>query len=326
MAGPRIPVIDLGPWRSGAPGERARTAARVDEALRAAGFLLVTGHGVDPALPARIREAARAFFRLPAGAKEPYAVTVGDRGWLGPGAEANSHAEGAPSPPDLKESWSWAAEEPTGRAAVDAEWFRPNAWPAEVPELRPLVTEYLSRMRALSDELLELLAEALGLDRDHFTRHTSHPTWGFNVNWYPGTEVVGPALPGQFRIGAHTDFGTVTVLDREPGAGGLQVHTDADGWQDAPYDPAALTVNIGDLMARWTGDRWRAGRHRVLPPPPDAPAEELISLVYFYECDAHTRVESLPAPVGRVRHDPVDSHAYLREKLRAIDSSGERPT
>ncbi|MFD3780837.1 isopenicillin N synthase family dioxygenase [Streptomyces sp. NPDC058612] len=326
MAGPRIPVIDLGPWRSGGPQTRARTAASIDQALREAGFLLVTGHGVDPSLPARIREAARAFFRLPAGAKEPYAVTVGDRGWLGPGAEANSYAEGAPSPPDLKESWSWAAEDPTGRAAVDAEWFRPNAWPAEVPELRPLVTAYLSRMRALSDELLELLAEALGLDRDHFTRHTSHPTWGFNINWYPGTEVVGPALPGQFRIGAHTDFGTVTVLDREPGAGGLQVHTDAGGWQDAPYDPAALTVTIGDLMARWTGDRWRAGRHRVLPPPPEAPSEELVSLVYFYECDAHTPVESLPAPIGRVRHDPVDSHTYLREKLRAIDSSGERTT
>lgn len=71
-------------------------------------------------------------------------------------------------------------------------------------------------------------------------------------------------------------------------------------------------------MARWTGDRWRAGRHRVLPPPADTPAEELISLVYFYECDAHTRVESLPAPIGRVVHDPVDSHAYLRDKLQAI--------
>ncbi|MGW5346340.1 isopenicillin N synthase family dioxygenase [Streptomyces sp. NPDC004050] len=320
-AGYPIPVIDLGPWRSGDPAARARTAAQVDGALRAAGFLLVTGHGIDPALPARIRAAARTFFRLPAPVKEPYAVTVGGRGWLGPGAEANSYAEGAASPPDLKESWSWAADEPTGDPAVDAEWFRPNAWPAEVPGLRPPVEEYLTRMRALSDELLELLAGALGLDGDHFTRHTGHPTWGFNLNWYPGTEVVGPPLPGQFRIGAHTDFGTVTVLDREPGAGGLQVHTDAEGWQDAPYDPAALTVNIGDLLARWTGDRWRAGRHRVLPPPTDAPAEELLSLVYFYECDPHTRVESLPEPIGRVAHEPVDSHAYLRAKLDAISVS-----
>ncbi|MDJ0382742.1 2-oxoglutarate and iron-dependent oxygenase domain-containing protein [Streptomyces sp. G-G2] len=313
-----VPVIDLRPWRSGGPGARARTAARVDRALQEAGFLLITGHGVDPVLPARIREAARSFFRLPAGAKAPYAVPVGGRGWLGPGAEANSCAEGAASPPDLKESWSCAAEDPTGDPEVDAEWFRPNTWPAEVPALRPPVTEYLARMRALSDELLELLAVALGAEEDLFTRHTGHPTWGFNVNWYPGTDRVGPPLPGQFRIGAHTDFGTVTVLDREPGAGGLQVHTDSGGWQDAPWDPAALTVNIGDLMARWTGDRWRAGRHRVMPPPAEAPAEELLSLVYFYECDAHTRVESLPAPTGRVVHGPVDSHLYLRAKLDAI--------
>ncbi|MCX5380636.1 isopenicillin N synthase family oxygenase [Streptomyces sp. NBC_00091] len=318
MVSSQVPVIDLGPWRSGEPAARSRIAAQVDEALQAAGFLLVTGHGVDPALPARIREAARAFFRLPPGAKELYAVSVGGRGWLGPGAEANSYAEGTASPPDLKESWSCAAEDPTGVPSVDAEWFRPNAWPAEVPRLRPLVAEYLTAMRALSDELLELLAVALALPQDHFTRHTGHPTWGFNVNWYPGTEVVGEPLPGQFRIGAHTDFGTVTVLDRERGAGGLQIHTDAEGWQDALWDPAALTVNIGDLLARWTGDRWRAGRHRVLPPPAHAPAEELISLVYFYECDAHTRVESLPAPVGRVAHEPVDSHVYLRAKLDAI--------
>ncbi|MEU9007051.1 2OG-Fe(II) oxygenase family protein [Streptomyces sp. NPDC048551] len=233
-------------------------------------------------------------------------------------AEANALAEGTQSPPDLKESWSCAAEEPTGVPAVDAQWFRPNAWPAEVPGLRQPVAAYLAAMRALSDELLELLAVALTLPEGHFTRHTGHPTWGFNLNWYPGAALVGPPLPGQYRIGPHTDFGTVTVLDREPGAGGLQIHTDADGWQDAPYDPAALTVNIGDLLARWTGDRWRAGRHRVLPPPAHAPAEELVSLVYFYECDPHTRVESLPAPLGRVVHEPVDSHAYLRAKLDAI--------
>ncbi|WP_330300081.1 isopenicillin N synthase family dioxygenase [Streptomyces sp. NBC_00503] len=323
MVSSQVPVIDLGPWRGGGAEERRRIASRVDEALQAAGFLLVTGHGIDPELPERIRGAAREFFRLPAAAKAPYAVAVGGRGWLGPGAEANSYAEGAASPPDLKESWSCAAEDPTGIPSVDAEWFRPNAWPAEAPALRPLAADYLAAMRGLCDELLELLAAALRLDPDHFTRHTGHPTWGFNVNWYPGTERVGPPLPGQFRIGAHTDFGTVTVLDRQQGAGGLQIHTDAEGWQDAPYDPAALTVNIGDLMARWTGDRWRAGRHRVLPPPADAPAEELISLVYFYECDPHVLVESLPAPIGRITHDPVDSHAYLRAKLDAITVPGE---
>lgn len=348
MARSRIPSIDLGPWLSGDAEERERTARQVDEALRTAGFLLITGHGVDPALRTGIREAARAFFRLPEAAKRPYAVKVGGRGWLGPGAEANAYADTAAdtssgsdlglgsnsdlgsnsgtgsdrvqSPPDLKESLSFAAEEPTGDAEVDAEWFLPNTWPLEAPELRPLVEAYLTRMRTLSDTVLELLARALGLPAEFFTRHTGHPTWGFNINWYPGRDVVGEPEPGQFRIGPHTDFGTVTLLDRQHGKGGLQIFTDEGGWEDAPYDPAAFTVNIGDLMARWTGDRWRSGRHRVLPPPADAPAEELMSLVYFYECDPRTHVESLPAPVGRIAYEPVDSHTYLRAKLDAISA------
>ncbi|MET7515031.1 2-oxoglutarate and iron-dependent oxygenase domain-containing protein [Streptomyces sp. NPDC005480] len=315
---PRIPTIDLRPWLLGGPDARAGIARTVDEALRTAGFLLVTGHGVDPGLRSGIREAARGFFRLPPAAKEPYAVKVGGRGWLGPGAEANGYAEGTETPPDLKESLSYASELPTGDAEIDAEWFLPNTWPAETPELRALVETYLGRMRELSDLLLELLAVALGEEGDFFTRHTTHPTWGFNINWYPGTDVVGEPEEGQFRIGPHTDFGTVTVLDRQAGKGGLQVYTDEGGWEDAPFDPDAFTINIGDLMARWTGDRWRSGRHRVLPPPADLPAEELMSLVYFYECDPRTTVESVPAPKGRVAHEPVDSHTYLRAKLDAI--------
>ncbi|MEV5974244.1 2-oxoglutarate and iron-dependent oxygenase domain-containing protein [Streptomyces sp. NPDC051921] len=294
-----LPTIDL-------RRDPAGQLPAVDRALRQAGFLLVSGHGVERELRAAIRESARTFFRLPAAVKERYAVKVGGRGWLGPGAEANGYAEGTATPPDLKESLSFAAEEPTGNAAVDAEWFLPNTWPAEVPELKALVAEYLRLMRELSDRVLDLLGLALGEQADFFTRHTGHPTFGFNVNWYPGRELVGEPEPGQFRIGPHTDFGTVTILDRQAGKGGLQVYTEAAGWQDAPWDPEAFTVNIGDLMAGWTGGRWRSGRHRVLPPPADAPAEELMSLVYFYECDPGTTING------------IESHAYLRAQLDAI--------
>jgi isopenicillin N synthase-like dioxygenase len=315
---PRIPTIDLRPWLDGAPDARARTARTVDDALRSAGFLLVTGHGVTASLRARIRAAARTFFVLPAEIKEKYAARVGGRGWLGPGTEANGYSEGTETPPDLKESLTFATHEPFEDPEINAQWYAPNVWPREVPELRVLCEEYLARMGELENRLLSLLGEALGLEQDFFTRHMAHPTYGFNINWYPGTELVGEPEPGQFRIGPHTDFGTVTILDRQAGKGGLQVHTDDGGWQDAPYDPAAFTINIGDLMARWTGDRWRSGRHRVLPPPADAPAEELMSLVYFGECTPGTVVESVPAPVGRVAYEPVDSHVYLREKLDSI--------
>ncbi|MGW0882110.1 isopenicillin N synthase family dioxygenase [Streptomyces sp. NPDC002671] len=318
MSDPRIPTIDLRPWRDGDAEARAGLARTVDQALRTAGFLLVTGHGVDPGLCARIRTAARGFFLLPDDVKRRYEAKVGGRGWLGPGAEANAYAEGTETPPDLKESLTFATDEPFDDPVVNAEWYAPNVWPAEAPGLRPLCEEYLGHMAGLEKQLLSLLGYALGLEPDFFSRHMDHPTYGFNINWYPGTEVVGEAEPGQFRIGPHTDFGTVTILDRQAGKGGLQVYTDAGGWEDAPYDPAAFTINIGDLLARWTGDRWRSGRHRVLPPPADAPAEELMSLVYFGECTPGTLVESVPAPVGRVAYPPVDSHVYLREKLDSI--------
>lgn len=301
-----IPTLDLAAWDRGGPDERLRIAEAVDAGLRHTGFFLVRGHGIDPAERAAIRAAAREFFVLPDDAKQRYAVRVGDRGWLGPGAEANAYAEGAASPPDMKESLSFAADEPTGDPKVDAEWFLPNTWPGEVPELRPRVEAYLTRMRALSDRLLALLGDVLRGDPGYFARHAAHPTWGFNINWYPPITRVGPPAPGQLRIGAHTDFGTVTVLDREPGSGGLQVFTEETGWSDAPYDPDAFTVNVGDLMARWTDGRWKAGRHRVLAPPAEVPDEELISLVYFYECDPGTDVRG------------VDSHAYLRGRLDAI--------
>jgi isopenicillin N synthase-like dioxygenase len=202
--------------------------------------------------------------------------------------------------------------------AIDARWFRPNVWPAEVPELQPVVSDYISRVHALSDELMALCAVALGLPADHFVPFLSHPTYGVNLNWYPPADPAHGPEPGQYRIGPHTDFGTVTVLDREPGKGGLQVCS-ADGtWSDAPYDPAALTINIGDLLARWTGDRWRSTRHRVLPPQPKAPGEDLLSLIFFYETNHDAVIESLPAPIGHTQFPPVVARDYLAAKLDAI--------
>jgi isopenicillin N synthase-like dioxygenase len=316
-----VPIIDLTPWFSGGEDGRRAVAARVDEALRTSGFLLITGHGVPDEVRARARATAREFFTLPAAVKARYATQVGGRGWLPPGAEANGYAEGTETPPDLKESFSLAADQPTGNAAIDERWFRPNVWPAEVPELRPVVSDYIDRMHRLSDELMALCAVALGLPADHFQPFLSHPTYGVNLNWYPPMDPAQAPEPGQYRIGPHTDFGTVTVLDREPGRGGLQVCS-ADGtWSDAPYDPAALTINIGDLLARWTGDRWRSTRHRVLPPQPEAPGEDLLSLIFFYETNHDAVIESLPAPIGRTQFPPVVAHEYLKGKLDAITVS-----
>ena len=198
---------------------------------------------------------------MPDDVKQRYAVRIGGRGWLAPGVEANGLVEGGETPPDLKESFAAGPDTPTGDPAVDEVWFPPNVWPAEVPELHAVVTRYTAAMRRVADDLLELCARALDLPAGTLTSLAGNPTWTFNINRYPPLTEVGEPAEGQYRIGPHTDFGTVTLLDREPGAGGLQVFVtalqdsgqdDPDGsgvWQDAPYDPDALTVSIGDLLA-----------------------------------------------------------------------------
>jgi len=123
------------------------------------------------------------------------------------------------------------------------------------------------------------------------------------------------ALPPE----AKQRYGTVTILDREPDRGGLQVWTQPDGWEDAPYQPGAFTINTGDLLARWSGGRWKSNRHRVLPPQAEAPDEDLVSLVYFYEADHDAVIESLKPPIGRPNeYAPVVSAQFIKERLDAI--------
>ncbi|WP_028463273.1 isopenicillin N synthase family oxygenase [Nocardia sp. 348MFTsu5.1] len=319
MSGP-ILTVDISQWRTGGEAASALCAA-VDKSLQQAGFLLVTGHGIDPELPASLRAAAREFFALPTEVKEKYAVAVGGRGWIGPGMEANGYAEGTETPPDLKETYNCGAQTPVGDPDVDALWFPPDVWPAEVPRLHELFVEYCRQMQALSDDLLDLMAASLGLtgESNPFLGLTDRATWTSNINHYPAITETGPVEDGQYRIGPHTDFGTVTVLDREPGAGGLQVYSTQGGWADAPYDPTALTINIGDLLEYWTGGRWPAGRHRVLPPQVDAPDEDLVSLIFFYEANHDAVVTPLEKPIGTESgRSPVISGDFILERLDAI--------
>jgi isopenicillin N synthase-like dioxygenase len=313
-----VPTLDLTPWFQGDTDDRKEVAARVDAALTDIGFLVITGHGVPADLREGIRTAAKRFFAQPEEVKRAYAATVGERGWLPPGVEANAYAEGTETPPDLKETFAAGADRPMGHKLFDAEWFLANVWPSEVPELETLLTEYMSRVRALSDELLALCATALGLDAGYFGPYTEHPSYTLNINRYPPLSQLGMPEPGQFRIGPHTDFGTVTVLDRQPGVGGLQVYSDEAGWVDAPYVEDSFTINTGDLLAVWSGNRWKSNRHRVLPPDPSAPDEELVSLIFFYECNPDAWIEPLRPPIGRTALEPVRAHDFLMERLDAI--------
>ncbi len=181
-----VPSIDLRLWLHGDAGAGQDIADRVDAALQDCGFLLVTGHEVPSELQVTVRDAGRRFFVLPLRVKQRYLDTVGGRGWIPTGAEANGCSSGIRTPPDLKESFSVGNDEPTGDAHIDREWFPANMWPTELPEMRPATVEYLGRMRTLAQRILTLCAAALGLEPTFFTARTTHPTFSTRR---------GPAVP-----------------------------------------------------------------------------------------------------------------------------------
>jgi isopenicillin N synthase-like dioxygenase len=309
-----IPLLDLSHWRRGSAAERATLADQLDDALCRSGFLLLTGHGLSD-LAEQIRAEAHRFFTLPSQTKARYATTLGGRGWLPLGAEANAFYGHSPRWPDLKESLAFGRELHTGNPEIDRTWSTDNVWPSETPKLRALCTRYTTALYQIHAELLAWFATALGLDPGWFHDRTHRGPHAFNINRYPPLRDTGPPADGQFRIGAHTDWGTLTFLDRQQGLGGLQIQTTDGNWVDAPYVAGALTVNTGDLMARWTGDRWRSTPHRVLPPPAGAPHEELISLILFCKANSDTVIAPLPGSIGHTDYPSITAGEYLHKRI-----------
>jgi isopenicillin N synthase-like dioxygenase len=321
MTTPDIPLLDIALWRDGTARQRERLASRMDQALQESGFLLIENHGVPAGLRDRIRDEARGFFALPPARKARYAAPVGGRGWIPQGGEANAfYGEVAdPARADMKESLTIGRSFRTGDAATDEHWFAPNVWPAECPALEGLCQEFTSQVRDLYYDLLRMSAVALGLAEDWFVSHARRAPHTFNINRYPPLTVTGPPSQGQFRVAPHTDWGILTILDRQPGYGGLQVQATEGNWADAPYVADAFTVNVADLLSRWTGERWRSTRHRVLPPPAAAPDEELISLIVFLEAEVDTVIRPV---AGDKDFEPVVAGEWLlaREAAATVGS------
>jgi isopenicillin N synthase-like dioxygenase len=322
MSTPDIPLLNLSLWRHGTADRRTLLARRMDQALRQSGFLLIENHGIPAGLREALRTEAGKFFALPEDRKRQYATPVGGRGWIPRGGEANAfYGEVAdPARADMKESLTIGRDFRTGDAETDTAWFAPNVWPAECPDLASLAGRFTDLIRGLYYDLLRMSAVALGLDEsgldeEFFVSHTLRGPHTFNINRYPPLSETGRAADGQFRVAPHTDWGILTILDRQPGYGGLQVQALDGTWADAPYVPDALTVNVADLLSRWTGERWRSTRHRVLPPPDQAPDEQLISLIVFLEVEMDTVIK--PVAGDRALAPVVAGEWYRGRELAA---------
>lgn len=318
-----IPLLDLARWRDGDARQQLELAEEVDALLQRLGFLVVINHGIEQSVMDRCRAAALDFFHLPA--EQKHAVAVGDvyRGWVGPGLESNAATYGIDTPPDLKETFAFGPVDVPDPALVDQapRWFAPNVWPQAPATLQQAAEAWWRAARGLTDQLLEIMGLGLGLNRKFLVDASAATTASVSINWYWSRNHQAPE-DGQYRIGPHTDFGTLTVLDRQPGVGGLQVQDEAGRWIDAPVIDGALIVNTGDMMRQWSNDRWSSNEHRVLPPSAEAPEEELLSLVFFHEPNHDTVIEPLPPTVAEghpPRYEPILAGDYLAEKMDALE-------
>ncbi|WP_437987876.1 2OG-Fe(II) oxygenase family protein [Sorangium sp. So ce117] len=110
---------------------------------------------------------------------------------------------------------------------------------------------------------------------------------------YP--ELAKRPLAGQLCAGAHTDYGSLTLLSMQGAPGGLEVHRGGDDWEAVSAPSSALVVNIADLMQQWTNDVWRSTLHRVALPPPDARGARRQSLVFFHQPNYDREIAPIPA-------------------------------
>ncbi|RRS04102.1 isopenicillin N synthase family oxygenase [Aquabacterium soli] len=308
-----LPIIDL--------SQTEGLAERIDQACRDRGFFYLVGHGVDPALRAAVFDAAQRFFALSEAEKARWHI---ERSGIHRGFDPIGWQALEPGQPgDLKESFylgvDRGADDPLVKAGTPNQG--PNQWPDEalVPGFRQAVQAYEQALNGLSHRLLSLMAAGLRLAPDHFEAYLHDPMPVLRLLHYPEQPPSEALLPGQLGCGAHTDWGSVTLLAQDD-AGGLQVQAADGSWFDAPPVEGSFVVNLGDMMARWTNDRYRSTPHRVFNPQ----GRERYSIAYFFDIDYHAEVSALPGcfdDADPPRYPPTTAGQHIIEMYERTRAS-----
>ena len=322
-----VPVVDIAGYFSGTAAEKQRVAREIGEACRTIGFLLVSGHGVSSELIERTQGTGRAFFDLPDTVKRRFGAPDPSiyRGYYAMETNAVAYSrDDRAAAPDYRELFSINRvtideADPYYTSPLGRRIFAPNIWPEGVPELRETWTEYYHAMEKLSQSLMRLFALALDLDEFWFDSKINKHMTNFVVSNYPDQPHQLPE--GQLRAGAHTDYGSLTIIKAEDKPGGLEV-LDAKGqWRPVPIVPGTFVVNLGDLMAQWTNDHWVSTMHRVVNPPRDkAIGSRRQSLIFFHQPNYDAIIECLPSCLdnGRAKYAPIASGEHLLMKMQKM--------
>jgi isopenicillin N synthase-like dioxygenase len=318
-----VPIIDIGDLRGGTDAQRMEVAKKIGKAAEDIGFFVITNHGISTEVQDNMWKYTTEFFDTTVEEKmalEPQDQAVYPFGYskfkgevLSAGKATESKdgsAVKAEAPPDLKEMFS------LGPANPDA-GFPPREWPSNPAPFAAAYTAYYDSMADLASTILKSFALVLDLpSEDYFEQFITHHASALRALNYPHVDEA--PVPGQLRASAHTDYGTITILKAD--APGLQVSKDKDppSWVDVPYVEGAFIVNLGDLMKRWTNDRWLSTLHRVVNPDTgdacwNGGSTRRQSVAFFHNLNRDAVVENL-AKGEPAKYQPIVAGDFLMQK------------
>jgi isopenicillin N synthase-like dioxygenase len=289
-----IPVIDYGPYFAGRPGALERLAAEVGHACRNIGFFYIANHGVPEALVERAFAAARGFHALPLAEKLCLRLDANNIGYL----PLDASVQGASTVhkatrPNRNESFfishDRAADHPD--VVAHTRLRGPNQWPAGRPEIRADMMAYFTALGAMCDRMLPAFAVALGMPPDHFASYfagEAHRTLRFLH--YPPQD---PDEDNLFGQGPHTDNSFMTALARTD-VPGLAVRLPSAEWLAPPVISGTFLVNLGNIMRRWSNDRFLSTPHGVI----NESGTDRYSIAYFHSPNPDRVIECLPSCTG----------------------------
>ena len=285
-----IPVLDLGDYLAGKPGALAATAEELRHAAENVGFFFIQGHGVPQDLIDATFEASRRFHDLPDDQKMALKANEHNIGYMAYGASVSraSQVYEGERKANLVSAFFLKRDLPADHPdIVNNKRFRgANQWPVTLDGFRDTANGYMNAMEALAKSMLPLYATALDLPADFFGAAFVEPQYTLRLSHYP------PSDPedNQFGLAPHTDSSFMTLLAQNQ-VEGLQVRRTNGTWIDAPALSGTFLVNSGDMLRRWTNNRFLSTPHRAKASTPD---RDRYAIPFFFDAHADHVVECLP--------------------------------
>ena len=305
-----IPLIDLSN-----PDEQS-LIAQIAKACSEFGFFSLKGHGIPVAITTAAFEKSQQFFDLPQASKLALHINQSpcNRGFDPIGWQSlDLSKEGDAQAADLKESF-YIGTEPQDHAPIPVPNHGENQWPSEhaVPGFTAAINAYRVHTKALAFRLMSLIAQSLNLPADALNPFMRYPTCTTRLLYYPPQPSTNMQ---QIGSGAHTDWGAITVLAQDD-AGGLEVRLPNNEWVDVKPQADTLVINTGDLMQRWTNDKYLSSWHRVINRHAGRPR---YSIAYFFDLDHYAVIQTLPTCVDAqhpAKYEPITAGDHILEMYK----------